>query len=205
MDAVAALGILLCWLRSSSVLMAAVTLPRLCQLLFVHRPRCVPPGPRSSHTAVRLWLLGVCVACCCWLHLPLPALRALLVSSALPAVLACRGHRPLAAPPFCRPPASRVPLALPLHLPPLSLLVLPPLPAVCVPRLPPSRPLRPPPFRRLWHTRSRACARRAPASPAVHLLLSLCPPHHGRGPRLALRLHGAQGENRAAALTLTSD
>ena len=24
----------------------------------------------------------------------------------------------------------------------------------------------------------------------------------GRGPRLALRLHGAQGENRAAALTL---
>ena len=28
---------------------------------------------------------------------------------------------------------------------------------------------------------------------------------HGRGPRLAPRLHGAQGENRAAALTLTSD
>ena len=29
---------------------------------------------------------------------------------------------------------------------------------------------------------------------------STCAPH-GRGPRLAPRLHGAQGENRAAALT----
>ena len=28
---------------------------------------------------------------------------------------------------------------------------------------------------------------------------------HGRGPRLALRLRGARGENRAAALTITSD
>ena len=29
--------------------------------------------------------------------------------------------------------------------------------------------------------------------------------YHGRGPRLAPRLYGAEGENRAAALTLTSD
>ena len=47
-------SLLLCWLRSSSVLMAAVSLPRLCRLPFVHRLRCVPPGPRSSHAAVCL-------------------------------------------------------------------------------------------------------------------------------------------------------